>query len=67
MLYCIINIRSTLQTKQMFTALYTMGYKNLKRYLYHVSYLWPRRSHTQTIRPRQWHIARGGHTVEKEF
>ena len=26
-----------------------------------------RRSHPQTVRPRQWHVIRGGHTVEKEF
>ena len=27
----------------------------------------PRRLHTQTIRPHQWHVTRGGHIVEKEF
>ena len=26
-----------------------------------------RRSHARTIRPRQWPITRGGHTVEKEL
>ena len=26
-----------------------------------------RRSHSQTIRPRQWHTTRGGPTAEKEF
>ena len=27
----------------------------------------PKRSHARIIRPRQWHITRGGHIVEKEF
>ena len=27
----------------------------------------PRRSHAQTVRPRQWHVTREGHTVEKEL
>ena len=27
----------------------------------------PRRSHPQTVRPRQWHVAKGGPTVEKEL
>ena len=27
----------------------------------------PKRPHARTIRPRQWHIARGGPTVEKKF
>ena len=26
-----------------------------------------RRSHPRIVRPRQWHVTRGGHTVEKEF
>ena len=26
-----------------------------------------RRSHTRIVRPRQWHVTRGGHIVEKEF
>ena len=26
-----------------------------------------RRSHTRTIRPRQWHVAKGGYTVEKKL
>jgi len=27
----------------------------------------PRRSHPRMVRPRQWHVARGGPTVEKEL
>ena len=27
----------------------------------------PMRSHPWTGRPRQWHVTRGGHTVEKEL
>ena len=27
----------------------------------------PRRPHTQTVRPCQWHITRGGPAVEKSF
>ena len=27
----------------------------------------PRRPHARTIRPRQWHIARGGPTIEKKL
>ena len=27
----------------------------------------PKRSYARTIRPHQWHITKGGHTVEKEF
>ena len=27
----------------------------------------PRRSHPKTIRPRQWHVIRRSHTIEKEF
>ena len=26
-----------------------------------------RRLHVQTVRPRQWHIAKGGPTMEKRF
>ena len=26
-----------------------------------------RRPHARTVRPRQWHIARGGPTAEKKF
>ena len=26
-----------------------------------------RRSHARTIRPRQWHVTKGSHIVEKEF
>ena len=27
----------------------------------------PRRSHPRTVRPRQWHVTKGCHTVEKEL
>ena len=27
----------------------------------------PKRPHARTLRPRQWHIARGGPSVEKKF
>ena len=27
----------------------------------------PRRPHPWTIRPRQWYVTRGSHTIEKEF
>ena len=27
----------------------------------------PRRPHAQTVWPRQWHVIRGGHTIEKEL
>ena len=27
----------------------------------------PRMSHPQIVRPRQLHVTRGGHTIEKEF
>ena len=27
----------------------------------------PRRPHARTVRPRQWHVTRGGHTIEKEL
>ena len=27
----------------------------------------PKRVHPQTIRPRQWHVTRGDHTVKKEI
>ena len=26
-----------------------------------------RRSHARIVGPRQWHVTRGGHIVEKEF
>ena len=51
-----------------------MGYKNLNKVpVPHVisiveeSIIVPRRPHALTVRPHQWHITRGGHTVEKEF
>ena len=27
----------------------------------------PRRSHPQIVRPHQWHVTRGGHTIKKEL
>ena len=27
----------------------------------------PRRSHARTVRPRQWHVVRGGPAVEKKL
>ena len=51
-----------------------MGYKNLNKALVpHVismaeeSITKPRRLHTRTVRSHQWHIARGGPTIEKKF
>ena len=51
-----------------------VGYKNLNKvFVPHVipmaegAIIIPRRSHAQTVRPRQWHITRGGHTIENEF
>ena len=51
-----------------------VGYKNLNKVF--ASRVIPmakgaiivlRRSHTRTVRPCQWHVTKGGHTVEKEF
>ena len=25
------------------------------------------RSHARTVKPRQWHVTSGGHTIEKEL
>ena len=51
-----------------------VGYKNLNKVLVpHVipmveeSIIAPRRLHTRTVGPSQWHVTRGGHIVEKEF
>ena len=51
-----------------------MGHKNLDRILVpHVvsmaeePIIVPRRPHTWTIRPCQWHIARGGPTIEEKL
>ena len=51
-----------------------MGYKNLNKVfaprvipMAKGAIIIPRRSHAQTVRPRQWHITRGGHTIENEF
>ena len=51
-----------------------MGHKNLNKVLVsHVismteeSIIVPRRPHAQIVRSCQWHVTRGGHTVEKEF
>ena len=52
----------------------SVGHKNLNKVLVpHVvtmaekSIIVPKRSHVRTIRPRQWHVTRGGHIVEKEI
>ena len=51
-----------------------VGYKNLNKVsaprvipMVEKAIIVPRRSHAQTIRSRQWHVIREGHTVEKEF
>jgi len=51
-----------------------VGYKNLNKVLVlrvismaEESIIVPRRPHAQTVRPRQWHLARGGLVVEKKF
>ena len=51
-----------------------VGHKNLNKVLMsHVipmtkeSIITPRRSHAWIVRPCQWHVTRGGYTVEKEF
>ena len=51
-----------------------MGYRNLNKVfascvipMAEGAIIVSRRSHARTIRPHQWHVTRGGHTVEKEF
>ena len=51
-----------------------MGYKNLNKVfkprvisMVEEAIIASRRSHTRTVRPRQWHVTRGGHTIEKSF
>jgi len=51
-----------------------MGHKNLNKVLVprvvsmaKESFIVPRMPHARTVRPRQWHIIKGGHTVEKEL
>ena len=51
-----------------------MGYKNLNKAsaprvisMAEESITKPRRPHARTVRPHQWHIARGSPTVEKKF
>jgi len=51
-----------------------VGYRNLNKVIVprvipmaEGAIIAPRRSHPQTVRSRQWHVTRGGHTVEKEF
>ena len=51
-----------------------MGHKNLNKVLVpriismaEESIIVPKRSHARTVRPRQWHVTRGGHTIEKEI
>ena len=51
-----------------------VGYKNFNKALApsvismaEESIAKPRRLHARTVRPHQWHITRGGPTVEKKF
>ena len=51
-----------------------MGHKNLNKVpvprvvsMAEESIIVPRRPHVRTLRPRQWHIARGGPTDEKKI
>ena len=51
-----------------------VGHKNLNKVLVsrvismaEESIIVLRRSHARTVRPRQWHVTRGGHTVKKEL
>ena len=51
-----------------------VGYKNLNKVfkprvisIVEEAIIASRRSHARTVRPRQWHVTRGGHTIEKEF
>ena len=52
----------------------SVGYKNLNNVfapcvipMAEGAIIMPRRSHARTVRPRQLHVTRGGHTVEKDF
>ena len=54
--------------------IYIVEYKNLSKVIVRRvismaegNITMPRRLHPQTVRPRHWHVIRGGHTVEKEF
>ena len=51
-----------------------MGYKNLNKVfvpcvipMAEEAIIAPKKSHARIVRPHQWHVTRGGHTVEKEF
>ena len=51
-----------------------VGYRNLNNVIppcvIHIAegaIIMPRRSHSQTVRPCQWHVTKEGHTVEKKF
>ena len=51
-----------------------VGYKNLNKapvprviFMAKESIVMSRRSHARTVRPHQWHIARGGPTVKKNI
>ena len=53
---------------------YIVGYKNLNKVfvprvipMTEEAITMPRRSHARTVRSRQWHVTRGGHTIEKKF
>ena len=54
--------------------IYIVGYRNLSKVIVprvismaEGNITMPRRLHPQTVRPRHWHVIRGGRTVEKEF
>ena len=56
------------------TYIYIVEYKNLSKVIVprvismaEGDITMPRRLHPRTVRPRHWHVIRGGYTVEKEF
>ena len=58
----------------LFIDIILVGHKNLNKVLVSLVILMAeefiislRRSHARTVGLHQWHITRGGHTVEKEF
>ena len=63
-----------LKDTYMYIYIYIVGYKNLNKVfaprvipIADEAIIVLRRSHAQTLRPRQWHVTRGGHTVKKEL
>ena len=51
-----------------------MGHRNLTKVLVprvvsmaEESIIVPRRPHARTVRPHQWHVIRGSHTIKKEL